>query len=401
MKNLEQVRPATEIDEKKGTIQIDPENLETVDFGSTNPKNQEEIENLEQVRSAINPEEETNEINFSDEITEFDNACEMLGTIYDDVLEGLRKTKKRTFRLEGNKLVHKKNGTKEYSNLANLDLEETQITLPNGTYINEKDIVKAFNNYRKENKGRTFKVKGFDTELQINRKSIKKFKKKLRELSVISLVKENKLSIFDIKRVYGKEKGEEYSKKVYLGETEETMAAGNYVNLEEIQEIVNEVFVEKTPSWIEKFKQLFKSKETNVVSIDDEELEENPELIQETNENLDNQVLAEENPELIQGTNEDLDNQVLAEETPVVNPEQDEFEVLKGYDLSQLNGKLNLEGMPYDDIKIQDLSKTATVSLEQEKNDDIKQVNLSKDAVEELKSLDYDDIKTLNLGKTR
>ena len=358
--------------------------LDDVDFGSLIPTNEEEIDALEQVRPPLIPNEEIDEnINVEEEVVEFDNICSMVETIHDDVVSCLTRT--RTLKLEKDELLYGKNNSKGYESAGELELDPTQITLPNGTYINEKDIIKAFQNYRKQNKGRTFKVKGFDGNLQITRKSIRKFKKKLRECSMISLVKEKKLSISDIKRVYGKEKGEEYSKMIELGQVEASISAGNYVRFDEIINVINEAFTEKTPSWIDRFKQLFKRKESNVVAIE-EETED---------------VVLEETSELTQETKENLNNQTLDEETHVVNSERDEFEVLKGFDLSKLMGKLNLEGMPYDDIKDKDLSKTETVPLETEKIDDIKQINLSENAVAQLESLDFDDIKTLDLRKSR
>lgn len=179
-----------------------------------------------------------------------DSFKELLDTVFEDVLNSAKKL--RTVKLEGTnpaQLSTRNNEDPKYNYAG--DLEGDTVSLPNGAYLNKRDIFKALDNYKKENKGRTFKVKGFNQTFEINRKTIRLVKKHLRECSAIKLVSEKKLGHFDIKRVYGKEQADKF---VELGKVETKMASGEYINLNEFAYNLKDVFAQKGPTWFEKIK---------------------------------------------------------------------------------------------------------------------------------------------------
>jgi len=185
-----------------------------------------------------------------------DSFKELLDTVFEDVLNSSKKL--RTIKLEGSNPVQLSTRDKEDPNYNYAGvLEEDIVGLPNGAYLNKRDIFKALDRYRKENKGRTFKVKGFNQTFEINRKTIRLVKKQLRECSAIKLVSEKKLGHFDIKRVYGKEQADKF---VELGKVETKMASGEYINLNEFAYNLKDVFAEKGPTWFEKLKNRLKAK---------------------------------------------------------------------------------------------------------------------------------------------
>ena len=220
----------------------------------------------------IVPEEEKIE----EDVVLVDSFKALLDTVFEDVLNSAKKL--RTIKLEGSNPVQlstRNNEDPEYNYAG--DLEES-VSLPNGAYLNKRDIFKALDNYRKENKGRTFKVKGYNDTFEINRKTIRLVKKHLRECSAIKLVSEKKLGHFDIKRVYGKEQADKF---VELGKVETKMASGEYINLNEFAYNLKDVFAEKGITWFEKFKNKLSRKqkkqpvelsyeESNALELDDQ-----------------------------------------------------------------------------------------------------------------------------------
>ena len=80
-----------------------------------------------------------------------------------------------------------------------------------------------------------------------------------------------KLSTFDIKRVYGKEKAEDYIKV----DSKTHMPSGQYVLLTDVYEAFKELFVEKTPTWKERFFSKFRKNEVQEINeIQDAEYEQ-------------------------------------------------------------------------------------------------------------------------------
>ena len=220
-------------------------------------KNEEITEEEPVVELPVEPEIVPEEEKIEENVVLVDSFKELLDTVFEDVLNSTKKL--RTVKLEGTNPVQlstRTNEDPEYNYAG--DLEGETVNLPNGAYLNKRDIFKALDNYRKENKGRTFKVKGYNDTFEINRKTIRLVKKHLRECSAIKLVSEKKLGHFDIKRVYGKEQADKY---VELGKVETKMASGEYINLNEFAYNLKDIFAEKGLGWFEKFKNKLSKKQ--------------------------------------------------------------------------------------------------------------------------------------------
>ena len=202
----------------------------------------------------VEPDEDfqliTDEEKYEENTVLVDSFKELLDVVFDDVLNSAKKL--RSIKLEGTSPVQlSTRGSEDPTYNYAGDLEENAVRLPNGAYLNKRDIFKALDNYRKENKGRIFKVKGYNNTFEINRKTIKLVKDQLRECSAIKLVSEKKLGHFDVKRVYGKEQADKF---VELGKVETKMASGEYINFNEFAYNLKDIFAEKGLSWFEKFK---------------------------------------------------------------------------------------------------------------------------------------------------
>lgn len=181
------------------------------------------------------------------------NYSNFIDEISDDIFSCIKRL--RTIQVQDGKVIQTNPG-KDYKIEGTLPEE---IELPNGLYLNRHDIESAARNYKKQSKGRTFIVKGIDKVLNITRESVKKLKVALREFSLQELLKEKKISIFDVKRVYGKDKTEEYTNQSIEIKTE------NYVKVEDAFEAFKQLFVEKTPTWLERLTSKFKKEELEEV----------------------------------------------------------------------------------------------------------------------------------------
>lgn len=234
------------------TTPVEEDKNEEMTEETPSPTEEEPVEEIPE-EPAIVPEEEKME----EDVILVDSFKELLDTVFEDVLNSAKKL--RTVKLEGTnpaQLSTRNNEDPEYNYAG--DLEGDAVSLPNGAYLNKRDIFKALDKYRKENKGRTFKVKGYNDTFEINRKTIRLVKKQLRECSAIKLVSEKKLGHFDIKRVYGKEQADKF---VELGKVETKMASGEYINLNEFAYNLKDIFAEKSLGWFEKFKNKLSKKQ--------------------------------------------------------------------------------------------------------------------------------------------
>ena len=71
------------------------------------------------------------------------------------------------------------------------------------------------------------------------------------DCTVHKLMSEKKLGFFDIKRVYGKEKAEEYSKESEIGNKFDE----NYIELNQFGNTLKNLFAKKSTSWFNRFKE--------------------------------------------------------------------------------------------------------------------------------------------------
>lgn len=153
------------------------------------------------------------------------------------------------------------------------EINNEEVTLPNGEFINKKDIFKAIDSYRKSNKGRTFTVAG--KEYEVTRKTARNLKKALKHCTTITLLNEKKITEFDMKRAIGKNMTEDGS-EIDLGRVATDLPKGDYINAEEFLVNLRNVFEEKKTSWFKKTweKMRNRSNENNQQLIEASEVQE-------------------------------------------------------------------------------------------------------------------------------
>ena len=254
---------------------------------------EEEIKQIEEIQTVEEEKIETSTVDYEQEIFESaqeaieeqslydfyargtaaeqeqeENYSKFIDEITDDVLMCVKKL--RTVEVQDGKVIQSKSG-RDYTVEGNL-LEE--IELPNGLYLNRHDVERAARNYKRQSKGRTFIVKGVDLAYNVTRKSVKKVKEVLRNCSLRELLNEKKISIFDVKRVYGKEEAEKYS----VDARNTALKTEDYVKVQDVLEAFKELFIEKTPTWLERLTSKFRRPELEdldqVPYEDYEEIEE-------------------------------------------------------------------------------------------------------------------------------
>ena len=152
-------------------------------------------------------------------------------------------------------------------------IQHEEVALPNGEFVNKKDIFKAIDRYRKSNKGRTFTVNG--KEYEITRKTARDLKKVLKKCTTITLLNEKKITEFDMKRVIGKNMTED-SSKIDLGKVATDLPTGDYINAHQFLANLRNVFEEKKTSWFKRTweKMRNRSNENNQQAIEVSEVEE-------------------------------------------------------------------------------------------------------------------------------
>ncbi len=239
---------------------VKEENIEenpVVENVATKDKEKED----EKVQQEIVPLELEEEFTDENEVVA-DSFVDLMKNIYEDVLNSAKKL--RSVRIEGDNtktLSTKDFEDKDYQSAGILE-ESDDVKLPNGTYLSKKDISDALNNYRKQNKGRVFSVKGLEEKFEITKKTISTVKKSLKDCSIVQLLREKKLGFTDIKRVYGKVAAEGYSKQTELGKVETKLPTGDYINLKDFAHSLKDLFVEKQPTWLGRLSEkLYRKKE--------------------------------------------------------------------------------------------------------------------------------------------
>ena len=238
----------------------------------------EEAPTVEVIEETPVVEETSEEVVEEKPSTLEENYSEFLKDVFSDITDIIKsKDKVELISLEKGKYISAKNPeTKEFEDVGEVDLEESDIELPNGLYLSKRNIFQALDDYRKQNKGRTFTVDGMSYE--VNRKTVRKVKKSLRDCSIIKLLREKKLSLFDIKRVYGKDKADEYRESVEIGSVKTNAPSGEYINLSDFYLNLKKLFAEKSPTWFEKLTSKFTKYEDEVMDANYEQVEEEPEL---------------------------------------------------------------------------------------------------------------------------
>lgn len=157
------------------------------------------------------------------------------------------------------------------------------VELPNGEYLNSDDIDKAVKNYYKKSKGQNFIVKEINKTLNISKKQIRKLKKKLKQCSIVKLIKDERISESDVKRVYGKERYENLKNVSEMGTIKTPAPEGYYISRDEFISKLSSLFTSKKKrlEWLKKLSDKVKglrqyevqeeieNNTDNVVSIED------------------------------------------------------------------------------------------------------------------------------------
>jgi len=192
---------------------------------------------------------------------------ELIDIVTDEVLEIAKKLRTVTIEEKDVKYLSTKNiNEKEHDFDGDIELSDKSINLPNGSYIYQKDIMKALKKYVKKNKGKTFKIKGINKTLEVNKKTLKSLKQTLKDYSAIKLLREKKISDFDVKKVYGKEKGNEY---IELGKVSTKLPSGEYVNFDSLYSGLENLFIEKKQSWLKKLVSKYEMLSQSQIELDD------------------------------------------------------------------------------------------------------------------------------------
>lgn len=187
------------------------------------------------------------------------NRRELLKVIFNDIVEEVKNIK--GVRLNPSKenldehelyLSGKGDSDKEYRELSVVDLtDETPMTLPNGEYVYESDIVEGLENLYSKNKAKTYIVKATGKEYKVDLGKITKFKDKLKECSAIKLIKSKKISKIDVTRILGRVKSEYLFRKAEIGTLykKTDMPEGVYINRNELIAKLNTVVTSKGLDW--------------------------------------------------------------------------------------------------------------------------------------------------------
>lgn len=183
----------------------------------------------------------------------YSDLIQLVYTDIVDLAENLRSVKIDPSKGELTKtqryISSKNNEEDRYNVEGYVDMEDKGISLHNGVYLNEEDMQEAIQKYTETNKGRVFKVEAADEVLEVNNKAARKLKKALKRCSTKILLKEKKLSPFDIKRVFGKQVSDEYTSEVELGTVKTELPTGTYINRDEFIGRLFTLFEEKKTSW--------------------------------------------------------------------------------------------------------------------------------------------------------
>ena len=251
--------------------QLASEETETKEQENKNQSNIESTDDLEEQNTeSVIYESEKEEIEEQNRIEE--NYSEFIKEISKDVLRSVKKL--RGVKVTDGKYLSVSSPEKETEDY---ELEEETAEIANGLYFNKRDVFKALNNYVRKNKGQSFTVKGITETLTVNRRSLKRVKEFLKECTIKKLFSEKKLSAFDIKRVFGKNKAEKYTKDVEVTDKKVKMPTGDYILRTDIHEALKLLFVEKTPTWLETLKSKFVRKNDEITK--DETLEAEYEVV--------------------------------------------------------------------------------------------------------------------------
>lgn len=198
-----------------------------------------------------------------------DNVGNLIKTIYNAVIEESQNL--RTIKLNKSKgalaenefyLSSKENNEEYELNGATKFSNDDAVKLPSGEYLYEEDINKAINNFYKKNKGINYVVKETDRNYKITKYNVEKLKRKLKKCSRVKLIKENKISKFDLLKVFGKKKSEKMLNEINISNLKGVkVPEGEYVNREDIVINMSNLFKTNEKNWLKSFSDSLKKKQ--------------------------------------------------------------------------------------------------------------------------------------------
>lgn len=260
--------------EDENTLDIEPENdieeenSEIDDFYISEEENNELSNSLPQdVVDSYVPVEGSYSFEDGKVITESYN--ELTSLIFNDVVDMATKLDyvkldsssnpelKRTKYFSDKEL----SGSYRYrSALESVDAQGNEVRLPNGEYVNSKDIMRAVDEYYNKNKGQRFYVKEKNKTISLSKFDILKLKKAIKNCSALKLVEDSKLSEFDVKKVYGKENFEKMKNSIEVGEVNTPISEGTYISRDELLYELKRILTSKSKKieWLRKISDKFK-----------------------------------------------------------------------------------------------------------------------------------------------
>lgn len=247
-------------DEPKTNIGIEeiPE-----DESKTNVEIEETPEDQEEIEISLNSDLYVNpEYTYNGEEISVDDLNNLAGVIYEDIVDMANELKsiKLDKDLSNDRIIHVSedlNKRDNYQYVGDLEFPTTQtseeIKLTDGVYFNLKDIKKAIDNYyAKSKKGNKFFVREINQNIVVNKKNLSKLKKAIKKCTTIKLVDQKKITVFDVKRVFGKEAYSDM--KTEIGEIQTDLPKGDYVSRDELLYELKNIFnsKDKKIKWLKK-----------------------------------------------------------------------------------------------------------------------------------------------------
>lgn len=207
-----------------------------------------------------------------------DSYSDLLKMVYNDIINevksinAIRLDPSKKYLAESEAYISQKVQTSNYSILGKVDLgnKEKSVELPCGEYINTKDFENALDIYFQKNKGNIYEVKGYNNVSKMSLATLEDCKESLKKCSTIKLLKDNKISAIDIRRVFGKEKAIEYNQEVQgkeLGSVHSNLPQGDYIFRNETIINLFNLFEQKNKTWIQRALENLKESEEPEIEV--------------------------------------------------------------------------------------------------------------------------------------
>lgn len=211
---------------------------------------------------------------------------DLITTIFNDVINTTKDMK--SFKINQSYTISKKNKKKSNKNLNLLELDKSfsdELIEINGISFNKDDFYQAVYNYKNKTKNQKYVVKEIKKIISISLEKMKKVKDTLRDCCAIKLLRDKNIDSFELVRVYGKEKVEEYineatnlekefvtveSSKITSDEVEKSLSYnsqdGEYIFRDDLILSLSSLFKEQFSNWIKIISERLEEKESNNIN---------------------------------------------------------------------------------------------------------------------------------------